>query len=44
MKLFIRGICDKLCPRVHKLSKDDEKSFSHFVDRCREGGFKKPDF
>jgi hypothetical protein len=44
MKLFIRGICDKSCPRVHKLSKDDEKNFGHFVDRCHEGGFKKPDF
>jgi len=44
MKLFIRGICDKSCTRVHKLSKDDEKNFGHFVDRCREGGFRKPDF
>lgn len=44
MKLFIRGICDKSCSRVHKLSKDDEKNFGHFVERCREGGFRKPDF
>jgi len=44
MKFFIRGICDKPCTRVHKLSKDDEKNFGHFVDRCHEGGFRKPDF
>jgi hypothetical protein len=44
MKLFIRGICDKSCPRVQKLSADDEKAFDNFVGRCREGGAQKPDF
>jgi len=44
MKLFIHGICDRTCTRVHKLSPDDEKAFDNFVARCREGGAQKPDF
>jgi hypothetical protein len=44
MKLFIRGICDKTCTRVHKLSPDDEKAFDNFVAHCREGGAQKPFF
>lgn len=44
MKLFIRGICDKSCTRVHKLTTEDEKAFDNFVGRCREGGAGKPDF
>jgi hypothetical protein len=31
MKLFIRGICDKSCTRVHKLTAEDEKAFDEFV-------------
>jgi hypothetical protein len=44
MKLFIRGICDKSCTRVHKLTAEDEKAFDDFVGRCRKGGAQKPDF
>jgi hypothetical protein len=44
MKFFLRGLCDRSCPRTHKLSSDDEKAFDTFVSRCREGGAGKPDF
>jgi hypothetical protein len=44
MRFFVRGICEKSCTRCHKLSKDDEKAFDLFVNRCREGGASKPDF
>ncbi len=44
IKLFIRGICDKNCTRAHKLSKEEEKAFDDFINRCREGGIQKPDF
>jgi hypothetical protein len=43
MKFFLRGICDKSCTRVHKLSQEDEKKFDHFISSCREGAAK-PDF
>jgi hypothetical protein len=42
MKYFIRGFCDKSCPRVHKLTAADEKIFGDFVLACREGA-SKPD-
>jgi hypothetical protein len=44
MKLFIRGICDKSCNQVHKLSPEDETVFDQFANHCREGGASKPDF
>jgi hypothetical protein len=46
MKLFLRGFCDKSCPRVHKLSLEDEKAFDKFVIDCRtmNEGALKPDF
>jgi hypothetical protein len=43
MNFFIRGFCDKSCPRVHKLTSDDEKVFKQFISHCREGAAK-PDF
>jgi hypothetical protein len=44
MRLFLQGICNKSCPRVHKLSSEDKKAFDTFVNHCREGGAGKPDF
>jgi len=46
MKLFLRGFCDKSCPRVHKLSPDDENAFYKFVIDCRTAneGALKPNF
>jgi hypothetical protein len=44
MRYFLREICDKSYNRCHKLSKEDEKAFDSFVNRCREGGATKPDF
>jgi hypothetical protein len=29
MKFFIRGFCDKSCPRVNKLNKEDEKNLTN---------------
>jgi hypothetical protein len=43
MKFFLRGICNKSCPRSHTLSKEDEKKFKSFLRDCREGA-SKPDF
>jgi hypothetical protein len=46
MKLFLQGFCDTSCPRVHKLSPEDEKAFDKFVADCRTAneGALKPDF
>jgi hypothetical protein len=43
MKFFLRGICNKSCSRSHNLSKEDEKKFETFINKCREGA-SKPDF
>jgi hypothetical protein len=44
MNFFLRGFCDKSCPRSHKLSQEEEKAFDSFVSACHEGQAGKPDF
>jgi len=41
MKFFIKGFCTKNCNRANRLSKEEEKSFDNFIQKCRSSDFPK---